>query len=68
MDPLQSRNSTEKLDVILEQMDPLVLQGYKKVIHEVIIQGISFHDLNCDTLFHFNKDVMDKICQKAVSY
>ena len=53
-------------------MDPLVLQGYKKFMHEVIIQGISFHDLNCDTLnfalFHFNKDVMDKICQKAVSY
>ena len=63
---------SSSLDDIIKQMDPSLLQGYKKFMHEVIIQGISYHDLNCETLnrylFDFNKDVMEQICQKAVSY
>ena len=75
MDQLPHKINTEqsnRLEEILQQMDPSLLQGYKKFLYEVIIQGISYHDftfdaLNC-SLFDLNKDVMDQICQKAISY
>ena len=63
---------SNRLDKILQQMDPSLLQGYKKLMHEVIIQGISYHDLTFDTLnrylFDFNKEVFDVVCEKAISY
>ena len=53
-------------------MDPSLLQGYKKFMHEVIIQGISYHDFTLDTLncslLDFHKEVMNDIFQKAISY
>ena len=75
MDQLPHKINTEqsnRFEKILQQMDPLLLQGYKTFLHEVIIQGVSYHDLTFDTLnrylFDLNKDVMDQIFQKAVSY
>ena len=80
MDQLPHKINTEsatmeqsnRLDKILQQMDPSLLQGYKKFMHEVIIQGISYHDLTFDTLnrdlFGFNKEVFDVVCEKAISY
>ena len=75
MDQLPHKINTEqsnRLEEILQQMDPSLLQGYKKFIHEVIIQGISYHNLTFDTLnrylFDLNKDVMNQIFQKAISY
>ena len=68
MDQLPHKINTElssSLDDILQQMDPLLLQGYKKFIHEVIIQGVNYHDFTFNTLnrylFDLNKDVMDHI-------
>ena len=41
-------------------------------MHEVIIQGISFHDLTFDTLnsclLDLHKKVMNDIVEKAISY
>ena len=75
MDQLPHKINTEqsnRFEDILQQMDPSLLQGYKKFIHEVIIQGVSYHDLTFDTLncylFDLNKDVMNHIFQKAISY
>ena len=66
---MQPSNS---LDDILQHMEPSVLEGYKMFMHEVIIQGISYHYLNVDTLkrylFDLNKEVMDELCAKAISY
>ena len=60
------------LDDILQHMDPSTIQGYKTFMHEVIIQGICYHNLNFDTLnrylFNFNKEVYDTVCEKAISY
>ena len=75
MDQLPHNINTEqsnRLEEILKQMDPSLLQGCKKFMHEMIIQGISYHDftfdaLNC-SLFDFNKEVMNDIVQKAISY
>ena len=75
MDQLPHKINTEqsnRFEEILQQMDPSLLQGYKKFIHEVIIQGISYHNLTFDalncSLFDFNKEVMNDIVQKAISY
>ena len=75
MDPLQQKINTEqsnRLEEILQQMDPSLLQGYKKFMHELIIQAISHHDFTVDTLnrslLDLNKDVMNQIVQKALSY
>ena len=41
-------------------------------MHEVIIQGISYHDLTFDTLNRylcdFNKDMFNTVSEKAISY
>ena len=51
---------TERFDTMLNSMDPLLLQGYKQFLHEVIIQGISRNNLPLDTLsrclFNLNRD------------
>ena len=59
MDQLPHKINTEqsnRLEEILQQMDPSLLQGYKKFMHEVIIQGISYHGM-------FNT-----VCEKVISY
>ena len=75
MDQLPHKINTEqsnRLEEILQQMDPSLLQGYKKFMHEVIIQGIRYHDFTFDTLnrylFDLNKDVMNQLFQKSLSY
>ena len=75
MDQVAHKMNTEqsnRFEELLQQMDPSLLQGYKKFMHEVIIHGISHHDLTLDTLncclFDFNKEVMNQIFQKAISY
>ena len=72
MDPLQQKINTEqsnRLEEILQQMDPSLLQGYKKFMPELII---SYHDFTVDTLnrslLDLNKDAMNQIVQKALSY
>ena len=66
---MQSCNS---LDDISQHVDTSTIQGYKKFMHEVIIQGICYHNLNFDTLNRhlsdFNKQAFDTICEKAISY
>ena len=64
--------SSKSLDDILQRMDPSLLQAYKKFMHKLIIQGISYHDFTLDTLncclFDFNKEIIINIVQKAISY
>ena len=62
---MQPSNS---LDDILQHMDPSTIQGYKTFMHEVIIQGICYHNINFETLnrylFNFNKEAYDAVCEK----
>ena len=66
---MQPSNS---LDDILQHMDPSTIQGYKTSMHEVIIQGICYHNLNFGTLkgylLDFNKEAYDAVYEKAISY
>ena len=75
MDQVAHKMNTEqsnRFEELLQQMDPSLLQGYKKFMHELIIQAISYHDFTVDTLnrslLDLNKDVMNQIVQKALSY
>ena len=75
MDPPQQEINTEQSDIldnILEDMDPSLLQGYKKFMHEVIIQGIVKHNLTMETINHYlldlHKDVTDTVIGNAINY
>ena len=75
MDPLQQKINTEQsniLDNILEDMDPSLVQGYKKFMHEVIIQGIVNHNLTMETINHYlldlHKDVTQTVIGNAINY
>jgi len=60
------------LDQVLQHIDASTIQGYKRFMHEVIIQGICYHHINFDTLnrylLDFNKEAFASICEKAISY
>ena len=45
MEPCNSLNK------LLQHVDPSTVQGYKKFMQEVIIQGICYHNLNFEPLF-----------------
>ena len=66
---MEPRNSLDKL---LQHEDPSTVQGYKKSMQEVIIQGICYHNLNFETLnrylLDFKKEAFDTFCEKAISY
>ena len=67
-----SNEQSESFQTILNLMDPLLLKGYHKFLHELIIQGISRHNLTLNTLssclFNLNNDAIDVTVQKAVGY
>ena len=60
------------LDKLLQHVDPSTVQGYKKLMQEVIIQGICYHNLNFETLnhylLHYNEELYDKLSENAFSY
>ena len=66
---MQPSNS---LNDMLQHMDSSIIQGYNKFMHEVIIQGICYRNLNFETLNYyladFNKEAYDAVCEKAISY
>ena len=75
MDQQPQKNSTEENDSFQEMlnvMDPLLLQGYHKFLHEMIIRGISHNNFTLNTLsnclLNLNKETIDFIVQKAISF
>lgn len=62
----------ESFQAMVNGMDPELLQGYKKFLHEVVIQGITRHHLTMDNintrLFTFNEETIADIVEKAISY
>ena len=70
--PKISTEETKNFETMLDVMDPLLLQGYKKFLHEVIIQGICNHHLTLNTLSrcleNMNKEAIEVIVEKAISY
>lgn len=67
-----STEETETFETMLDAMEPKLLQGYKAFLQQVIIKGISHHNLPLNTLrsclVNLNKDTIDCIVEKAISY
>ena len=63
---------SECFQTVLKRMDPLLLQGYNKFIHEVILQGICHSNLTLSSLsrclFNLNKETIDFMVGKAVAF
>ena len=75
MDPQALAISTEQsehFETMLQQMDPLLVQGYRKFLHEVITHGISCYNFTLNTLnsclLNFNQEAIEDIVSKAISY
>ena len=73
MDPLhQENNNTEIMDNMLEDMEPSLIHGYKKFMHDFIIQGFVHHHLTMETindyLLNLHKDVMQIVIGNAINY
>ena len=70
--PVISTEQSECFENMLQRMNPLLVQGYKKFLHEVIIRGITHQNLTLNTLssclLNFNKEAIDSIVEKAISY
>ena len=60
------------MDQLLQVIDTSKVLGYQEFMHDLIVEDISNHDLNFETLnsflFERNKQVYDAVCEKAISY
>ena len=74
MDPATSESveESERFQALLTSLDPSLLQGYNKFMHEVIVQGNSRFHLPLSRLSHclftLNKTTLDFIMDKAIAY
>ena len=70
--PAISTEQSEHFETMLQQMDPLLVQGYRKFLHEVITQGISCYNFTLNTLnsclLNFNQEAIEDIVSKAISH
>ena len=65
-------HSNNEMDQLLQVIDTSKVPGYHEFMHDLIVEDISNHDLNFETLnsflFEWNKQVYDAVCEKAISY
>ncbi|CAH3027086.1 unnamed protein product, partial [Porites evermanni] len=65
-------HSNNEMDQLLQVIDTSKVPGYQEFMHVLIVEDISNHDLNFETLnsflFEWNKQVYDAVCEKAISY
>ena len=65
-------HSNNEMDQLLQAIDTSKVPGYQEFMHDLIVEDISNHDLNFETLnsflFERNKQVYDAVCEKAISY
>ena len=65
-------HSNNEMDQLLQVIDTSKVPGYQEFMHDLIVEDISNHDLNFETLnsflFEWNKQVYDAVCEKAISY
>ena len=63
--------SKNDMDQLLQSIDTSKVQGYQEFMQAIILEGISNHGLNFETLnlflFEFNKQIYDAVCEKAIS-
>ena len=60
------------LDKLLQSIDTSKIQWYEAFMQAIILEGISHHNLTFETLnlslFEFNKEIYDAVCEKAIAY
>ena len=70
--PTISKQQTEDFMDMLKLMDPLLVQGYRKFLHEVITQGISHHNFTLNTLnkclMNYSEAAIEDMVTKAISF
>ena len=62
-------HSNNEMDQLLQAIDTSKVPGYQEFMLDLIVEDISNHDLNFETLnsflFKWNKQVYDAVCEKS---
>ena len=57
---------------MLDGMDPELLQGYRRFLHEVLIEGVCHYNLSLNTLSHclesMTKEALETFVEKVISF
>ena len=73
MDQQVPTNSVEKDFIgMIKLMDPLLVESYRKFLHEVLTQGLSYHNFTLNTLnkclMNYTQDCMEAMVSQAISF
>ena len=70
--PAINKQQVEDFTDMLKLMDPLLVQSYRKFLHEVITQGISCHNFTLNTLnkclMNYSEAIIEDMVTKAISF
>ena len=70
--PTNSIEKTEDFMDMIKLMDPLLVESYRKFLHEVLTQGLSHHNFTFNTLnkclMNYTQDCMKDMISKAISF
>ena len=68
----ESIEKTEDFMNMIKLMDPKLVQSYRKFLHEVLMQGLSYHNFTLNTLnkclMNFTQDYMETMICRAISF
>ena len=70
--PTSSSEETTHFQTLLDGMDPELLQGYRRFLHEVLIEGVCHYNLTVNTLSrcldNMTKEAIDTMVEKVISF
>ena len=70
--PTSSSEETTHFQTLLNGMDPALLQGYRRFLHDALIEGVCHYNLTVHTfrrcLETSTKEVLDTFVEKAISF
>ena len=72
MDQQAPTNSTKDFMEMIKLMDPKLVASFRKFLHEVLTQGLSYHNFTLNTLnnclMNYTQDCMEVMVGKAISF
>ena len=70
--PTSSSEETTHFQTLLNGMDPALLQGYRRFLHDALIEGVCHYNLTVTTfrrcLETMTKEAIDTMVEKAISF
>ena len=72
MDQQQAIEKTQDFEDMLKLLDPTLVKSYRQFLHEVLTQGLSYHNFTLNTLnkclMNFTQECLENMVSKAISF